>query len=88
MQVYPGMFAAAAMASCVANLGGYYETWTDGVREAEFLREVRLQNLELDPPSTDPQDLGDSPRTTPPEQGPEVIVAFPHAEMESEEDED
>ncbi len=54
---YPGIFAVAA--ACVAADGVYRDllTWTQNVRDAEFLLEMRLSNLGEDP-TKDPSPVG------------------------------
>lgn len=76
MHVYPGVFAAAGLTSSILTLTNSWESWTQSVREKEFLVEMRLQNLE-------PNAVQDSGPSAP--QTPELPVPV-FAEEEREEE--
>jgi hypothetical protein len=42
--VYPGVFAFASMLSTASAMSGVFQIWSQGVRDKEFLVELRLQN--------------------------------------------
>lgn len=46
MHVYPGIFAIAGLSETFIVLFGLLSTWSQTVRDKEFLVEMRLRNLE------------------------------------------
>jgi E3 ubiquitin-protein ligase MARCH6 len=48
IHVYPGIFAIAGFSSMASSLQAIYESWQQGIRDQEFLVEMRLQNFEKD----------------------------------------
>lgn len=46
IHIYPGIFAIAGLSGMVTSLSNAYDSWSQGVRDKEFLVEMRLQNLE------------------------------------------
>jgi E3 ubiquitin-protein ligase MARCH6 len=46
LHVYPGIFCAAAVASSLPAVSAAFQSWTQHVRDKEFLLELRLQNRE------------------------------------------
>ena len=71
MHVFPGIFAAAGFFRMAGSLGGVFISWSQSVRDKEFLVEMRLRNLEPEDkklievkreaqtPSVDGTDVGD-----------------------------
>jgi len=54
--VYPGMFAVASIAQTVMSTRGAVRLWLQSIRDKEFLKEMRLQNIDAQPPLVRSQD--------------------------------
>lgn len=48
VHVYPGIFTVAGFAHAVVALSKLVATWSQNIRDKEFLMEMRLRNLEPD----------------------------------------
>ena len=47
--IYPALFSLAGMIHATMILHGLLDSWSQTVRDKEFLTEMRLQNLEPEP---------------------------------------
>lgn len=52
--MYPGIFTAAAIGYGALSLSKVISTWSQSIRDKEFLVEMRLRNLESDLESEEP----------------------------------
>lgn len=48
MHVYPGIFAVVGLSRVIVSAMTVLSSWSQSIRDKEFLVEMRLQNLELD----------------------------------------
>ena len=48
MHVYPGILAVVGVSRIVVAVMGLLSSWSQSIRDKEFLVEMRLQNLEAD----------------------------------------
>ncbi|KDQ12990.1 hypothetical protein BOTBODRAFT_399709 [Botryobasidium botryosum FD-172 SS1] len=60
--VYPGMFAAASIVQTIMSTRGAVRLWLQSIRDKEFLKEMRLQNIDAQPPLVRAQDPPASPQ--------------------------
>ncbi|KAI6001216.1 hypothetical protein EDD15DRAFT_2158897, partial [Pisolithus albus] len=59
VHAYPGIFAAAGLARMCVSVMGLLSTWSQAIRDKEFLVEMRLQNHETSKPEE--EDKADAP---------------------------
>lgn len=55
MYAYPGIFAAAGLSRMCVSVMGLLGTWSQAIRDKEFLVEMKLQNHESNKPKKNDQ---------------------------------